>query len=83
MLGPLLKHFNVLRFDLRDTGKSGWGDEAQFNLRNTPMTLRADGAPRDRISLCGWGGLWRAYRNPVFITAMLSGPKFDVALTHR
>ena len=26
VLEPLLKHFSVLRFDLRGTGKSGWGD---------------------------------------------------------
>ena len=32
VLEQLLKHFNVLRFDLRGTGKSGWGDEAQFNF---------------------------------------------------
>ena len=32
VLEPLLKCFNVMRFDLRGTGKSGWGDEAQFNF---------------------------------------------------
>lgn len=26
VLEPLLKRFNVMRFDLRGTGKSGWGD---------------------------------------------------------
>lgn len=32
VLAPLLEHFQVLRFDLRGTGKSGWGDKAQFNF---------------------------------------------------
>ena len=32
VLEPLLDHYQVLRFDIRGTGKSGWGDEAQFNF---------------------------------------------------
>lgn len=32
VLQPLLERYQVLRFDLRGTGRSGWGDEAQFNF---------------------------------------------------
>lgn len=32
VLEPLLEHYQVLRFDLRGTGKSGWGKEADFNF---------------------------------------------------
>ena len=32
VLAPLLEPFQVLRFDLRGTGKSSWGDKAQFNF---------------------------------------------------
>ena len=85
VLEPLLKHFNVLRFDLRGTGKSGWGDEAQFNFAQY-----AD----DLAGLMGHLGIQSAFvvgvaygartaaqfalRHP----AMLSGlGMFDVALT--
>lgn len=32
VLQSLLERYQVLRFDLRGTGRSGWGDEAQFNF---------------------------------------------------
>ena len=32
VLEPLLEHFQILRFDLRGSGKSGWSDKAQFNF---------------------------------------------------
>ncbi len=32
VLDGLLKHFQVLRFDLRGTGKSGWGDDDAFTF---------------------------------------------------
>ena len=32
VLQPLLECYQVLRFDLRGTGKSGWGDEEQFTF---------------------------------------------------
>ncbi len=32
VLHSLLQRYQVLRFDLRGTGRSGWGDETQFNF---------------------------------------------------
>ena len=32
VLQSLLERYQVLRFDLRGTGRSGWGDEAQFSF---------------------------------------------------
>lgn len=32
VLPNLAQHFQILRFDLRGTGKSGWGDDAAFNF---------------------------------------------------
>lgn len=32
VLADLAQHFQILRFDLRGTGKSGWGDDADFNF---------------------------------------------------
>jgi 3-oxoadipate enol-lactonase len=32
VLADLAKHFQILRFDLRGTGKSGWGDDEAFNF---------------------------------------------------
>ena len=32
VLADLAEHFQILRFDLRGTGKSGWGDDETFNF---------------------------------------------------
>lgn len=41
VLEPLLNHFQVLRFDLRGTGKSGWGAEDEFNFAQYADDLAA------------------------------------------
>ena len=85
VLEPLLKHFNVLRFDLRGTGKSGWGDAEQFNFAQYADDLaglmRHLGIKSAFVVGVAYGARTAAQfalRHP----AMLSGlGMFDVALT--
>lgn len=41
VLDELLQHFRVLRFDIRGTGKSGWGDDDEFSFSNYADDLAA------------------------------------------
>lgn len=41
VLAPLLTHFRVLRFDIRGTGKSGWGSDHQFTFSQYADDLAA------------------------------------------
>ena len=43
VLDGLLARFRVLRFDMRGTGKSGWGSDAEFTYRRITALLHAQG----------------------------------------
>lgn len=84
VLPPLLEHFRVLRFDIRGTGKSGWGDDAAFTFPQYADDLAGimDALEIDRAFVLGvaYGARTAAQfalRHPARLTAL---GLFDVAL---
>ena len=85
VLDGLLEHFRVLRFDIRGTGKSGWGDDDTFTFSQYADDLAAimDSLEIERAFVLGvaYGARTAArfaLRHPGRLTAL---GLFDVALT--
>lgn len=85
VLAELLEHFRVLRFDIRGTGKSGWGGADQFTFSQYADDLAAimDSLAIDKAMVLGvaYGARTAAQfalRHEARLTALAL---FDVALT--
>lgn len=85
VLPALLQHFQVLRFDIRGTGKSGWGGDDEFTFSQYADDLAAimDALGIDRAFVVGdaYGARTAArfaLRHEARLTAL---GLFDVALT--
>lgn len=81
----LLKHFRVLRFDIRGTGKSGWGADEDFtfpqyadDLAGIMQALSIDKAFVLGVAYGARTAAYFALRHPERLTAL---GLFDVALT--
>ena len=85
VLADLAEHFQILRFDLRGTGKSGWGDDETFNFSQYADDLAGlmDHLKLDRAFVVGVAyGARTAAQFGLRHPRRLSGlGLFDVALT--
>lgn len=85
VLDGLLEHFQVLRYDIRGTGKSGWGDDDEFTFSHYADDLAslmdALEIPKAFVLGVAYGARTAArfaLRHPDRLTAL---GLFDVALT--
>lgn len=85
VLDGLLEHFQVLRYDIRGTGKSGWGDDDEFTFSHyaddLASLMHALEIPKAFVLGVAYGARTAArfaLRHPDRLTAL---GLFDVALT--
>lgn len=85
VLADLDEHFQILRFDLRGTGKSGWGDDAAFNFAQYADDLAGllDHLKLDKVFVAGvaYGARTAAQFGLRHPPRLLGLGLFDVALT--
>ena len=87
VLASLLKSYRILRFDIRGTGKSGWGEDDEFTFSQYADDLAAimDALHIPKAFVLGVAyGARTAAQFALRHEEMLTGlGLFDVALTHK